>query len=104
MESLARLMSKIDNERIWQKNLLYGLYQILSISTSQQDADEIENFITGHFTEVKLVKYDDEGADISFFDIYEANISQPVTSRKAIVSKSDNGCIHKGIYLKPIKH
>lgn len=95
LKSLQRPYLKYSDD-----NLLYGIQQLLELSKGPQK-DRLEEFVEGYF-EVKLVSYEGEFASEDYFRLSTANVETPLTTVKAIVSKTDGICIEKGIYVEPL--
>ena len=63
--------------------------------------EDLEYLIEMHFR-VIMVKCEGQYANGDYFEMYEANIQQPTTIKKALVSADDGIlCISKGIYVSP---
>ena len=66
--------------------------------------DDIEYLMKMHFR-VKVVEYDGKFASGDYFDMTQANIPQPKTVKKAIVSDDGSDlCIQKGLFVSPLNN
>lgn len=95
VKSLQRPYLKCSDE-----NLLYGLQQLLELSKGPQ-RERLEEFVEGYF-DVKLVSYENDYSSDVYFRLSRANVESPLTTVKAIVSKTDDTCVEKGIYVEPL--
>lgn len=84
------------------ENLLYGIQQLLELSNGPHK-ERLEELVEGYF-DVKLVSYEGDYASDVFFRLSRANIENPLTTVKAIISTTDGSCIEKGIYVETLNH
>lgn len=67
--------------------------------------EDLEWLMEMHFR-VKTVEFEGEYANGDYFEMRQANISQPKTIKKALVSIDDGGdlCIQKGLFVSPFNN
>ena len=83
------------NERVLL-NKLHELYKNLS----EEDGIDLKKIISRCFN-VKYVKYEADYKNADYFESYKSDVIEAETRFDAMVSRIDDYCIEKGVYLYP---
>ena len=82
-----------------EKDLIHNRHNLYT-NMNRDDKEDVKKLITRNFN-VEYVECKDEFDSVEYFDPIISDVEQPETRVEAMISKYDNSCIDRGVFLHP---
>ena len=102
IESFVEELKGICGNRLMnlnEKALIHNLHNLYT-NMNRDDKEDVKKLITRNFN-VEYVECKDEFDSVEYFDPIISDVEQPETRVEAMISKYDNSCIDRGVFLHP---
>jgi len=102
LESFIGELKSVCGNRLMKLNekaLVHSLHK-LYIDVNWNDKADVKKLITKNFN-VEYVECKGEFNSVEYFEPITSDVNQPETRVEAMISKYDNSCIDRGVFLHP---